>query len=97
VLAEAFPDYVEATGQRCIAEGPVAFPRNGDRMVAVSDFSGLLSSPWALARAAAMAPIEGLELCMDVLFIQELKADGSGFRSLGAQPVAGGLPGVFRH
>ena len=30
--------------------------------------AAMLSSPWALARAAAMAPIEGLERCIDGLF-----------------------------
>lgn len=30
---------------------------------------------WALARAAAIAPIEGLELCMGGLLIQGVKTD----------------------
>jgi hypothetical protein len=54
---------------------------NGDRMVAISDVSGLLSSPWALARAAEMAPIEGLGRCMDGP-IHEVKADGPGFNKI---------------
>src|SRR5262249_25861448 len=33
----------------------------GDRIVATSDFSGLVSSTWALARAAAMLAIVSLE------------------------------------
>ena len=37
---------------------------NGDRMVATSDFSGLVSSDWALASALAIAPIDSLERCM---------------------------------
>jgi hypothetical protein len=32
-------------------------------MVATNDFSGLVSSDWALARAPAMAPIDSLERC----------------------------------
>src|SRR5512133_73010 len=32
-------------------------------MVATSDFSGLTSSPWALARAEANVPIDGLGAC----------------------------------
>src|ERR1019366_6551650 len=37
---------------------------NGDRIVAVSDFSGLVISDCALASAAAMAPIDSLERCI---------------------------------
>ena len=33
-------------------------------MVATSDFSGLTSSPWALASAEASVPIERLDRCM---------------------------------
>src|SRR5262249_49897664 len=36
-------------------------PRPSDRSVATSDFSGLMSSLWALANAAAMVPILSLE------------------------------------
>jgi hypothetical protein len=45
-------------------------------MVAVSYFSGLISSPWALASAAAMAPIDSLERCMACLRLKKIKADG---------------------
>jgi hypothetical protein len=36
-------------------------------MVAVSDFSGLISSPWASASAAAIEPIDSLDRCTVVL------------------------------
>src|SRR5271157_1380418 len=52
----------------------------GERMVAVSDFSGLVSSTWALARAAAMVAIVSLERCMGgALHAQEIKAHRPGF------------------
>src|SRR5437773_4951783 len=70
---------------------------NGERMVAVRDFSGLVSSPWALANAAAMAPMVSLERCIGYLRIHQVKADGAGFRTLGAQTVAGGFLGILRH
>src|ERR1700674_5157873 len=66
-------------------------------MVAVSDFSGLVISDWALARAAAMAPIESLERCIARLHFQEIEADGAGFRALGPDAMAGRLLGVLRH
>src|ERR1700674_5766138 len=65
-------------------------------MVAVSDFSGLVISDWALARAAAMAPIESLERCIARLHFQEIEADGAGFRALGPDAMAGRLLGVLR-
>src|ERR1700730_213203 len=68
---------------------------NGERMVAVSAFSGLLRSPWALARAAAMAPMVSLAGCIGGL--QELEADCAGFRAPGPQAVADRLLGVLRH
>src|SRR5664279_5814461 len=66
-------------------------------MVAVSDFSGLMSSICALASAVAMAPMVSLERCMTGLHVKQVKADGTGFGTLGAQAMADGLPGVFRH
>src|SRR2546423_288739 len=66
-------------------------------MVAVSDFSGLVSSPWALANAAAMAPMVSLERCMIRLHFHQVKADGAGFRASGAQTAAGGFLGILRH
>ena len=43
-------------------------------MVAVRDFSGFAISAWALASAAASAPIRSLERCMTGLQFQNLKA-----------------------
>src|SRR5260370_10645843 len=66
-------------------------------MVAVSNFSGLVSSACALARAPAMVPIDSLDRCMGCLHAQDIEAHGSGFRPLGPNPMADRLLGVFRH
>src|SRR5580704_10263786 len=67
-------------------------------MVAVSDFSGLESSAWALASAPAMVPIVSLDRCMVCLLLaQDIEAHGSGFRALGPDAMTGGLLGVLRH
>src|ERR1039458_9623979 len=70
---------------------------NGDRIVAVSDFSGLVISACALASAAARAPIDSLERCMAALHLEQIEADGAGFGALGSNPVADRLLGVFGH
>src|SRR5260221_14639261 len=66
-------------------------------MVATSDFSGLVSSIWAFARAAAIAPIDSLERCMAGLQFEQIEADGSGFRALGADAMPDCLLGVLGH
>src|SRR5215470_6940552 len=66
-------------------------------MVAVSDFSGLTSSICALARAAAMAPIDSLERCICGLHFEQIEADGSGLRALGADAMSNRLLGIVRH
>src|ERR1700733_9516630 len=66
-------------------------------MVPVRDFSGLESSPWALARAAAMAPMVSLERCMIGLHLHEFKADRPRFRAFGPQAMADSLLGILRH
>src|ERR1700688_2265192 len=66
-------------------------------MVATSDFSGLVSSDWALASAPAMAPIDSLERCMAGLHVEEIEADGARLRALGPDAVAGRLLGVLGH
>src|ERR1700691_1883095 len=66
-------------------------------MVATSDFSGLASSVWALARAPAMAPIDSLDRCIAGLHFEEIEADGPGFKGLGPDAVTDGLLGVLRH
>ena len=48
----------------------------GERIVATSDFSGLASSACALASAAAMVPIDSLELCTINLQAEHIKAHG---------------------
>src|SRR6266853_6510069 len=66
-------------------------------MVATSDFSGFVSSDWALARALAMAPIDSLERCIAGLHFEEIEADGAGFRAFRPDSVSGRLLGVLRH
>src|ERR1700730_7865440 len=66
-------------------------------MVAVSDFSGLVSSDWALARAPAMVPIDSLDRCMACLHAQDIEAHGSGFRPFGPYAMPHRLLSVFRH
>src|SRR5438874_8471236 len=66
-------------------------------MVAVSDFSGLTSSIWALARAPAIAPMVSLQRCMTGLHLHEVKTHRTGFRALGADPMPERLFGVLRH
>jgi len=66
-------------------------------MVATIDFSGLMSSTCARARAAARLPMESLNCCMSILGIQELKGDGTGFGALGAHAMADCLLRVFGH
>src|ERR1022692_3422742 len=71
---------------------------NGDRIVAVSDFSGLVISACALASAAAMAPIDSLERCMAApLHLEQIEADSAGFGALGSNPMAGRLLGILGH
>jgi hypothetical protein len=44
-------------------------------MVAMRDFSGLVSSARALASAAAIAPIDSLERCMVLLRHKDIETD----------------------
>src|SRR5689334_6580584 len=66
-------------------------------MVAVSDFSGLMSSAWALAKAEANAATDSLDRGMGHLRLQHIKAHGARFRALCFHPVADGLPGIVGH
>src|SRR4249919_1147680 len=66
-------------------------------MVATIDFSGLMSSTCARARAAARLPMEPLDCCMAILGMQELKGDDAGFGALGAHAMPGCLLRVLRH
>src|SRR5262245_49917830 len=66
-------------------------------MVAVSDFSGLTSSAWALAKAEASAATVSLDRGMGRLRLQDIKAHRPRFRALGSDAVPDGLPGIFRH
>src|ERR1700682_5737325 len=66
-------------------------------MVAVSDFSGLVSSDCALASAAAMVPIDSLDRCMGCPHAQDIEAHRAGFRPFGPKAMPDRLLGVFRH
>src|SRR5262245_8704944 len=67
------------------------------RMVAVSDFSGLMSSACALAKAEASAATVSLDRGMGRLRLQHIKAHRARFRSPGFHAVPDGLPGILRH
>src|SRR5262245_19449812 len=66
-------------------------------MVAVSDFSGLTSSAWALAKAEASAATVSLDRGMGGLSLQYIKAHRARFRALGFHAVSDGLLGILRH
>src|SRR5215831_4657535 len=67
------------------------------RMVAVSDFSGLISSVWALAKAEASAATVSLDRGMAGLALQHIKAHRPRFRALGFHAVPNRLPGILGH
>src|SRR5262249_55871075 len=64
-------------------------------MVAVSDFSGLMSSAWALARAAASAATDSLDRGMGRLRLQQIKNYGARSRAFGPHPLPDRLLGVL--
>src|SRR6516162_698448 len=66
-------------------------------MVATSDFSGLVSSAWAFASAAAIVPIDSLHRCMAGLHFKKIEADRARFGALSPHPVADRFLGVLRH
>src|SRR6516225_102129 len=66
-------------------------------MVAVSDFSGLTSSAWALAKAEASAATVSLDRGTGGLRLQNIKAHRPGFGTLGAHAVPNGLSGIVGH
>src|SRR6202034_3059993 len=79
-------------------ESSSAPPPAAVRIVATRDFSGLVSSAWALASAAAIVPICSLDRCTALLLgSQEIKTDGARFRPLGANAVADRLLRIVRH
>src|SRR6266436_7139395 len=68
------------------------------RIVAVSDFSGLTSSAWALAKAEASAATVSLDRVMGRLpRLEHVKAHRPRFRSLGFHTMPDGLPGILGH
>src|SRR5262249_14242244 len=73
------------------------FPGRPVLIVAVSDFSGLTSSAWALAKAEASAPTDSLDRGMGGLVLKHIKAHRPRFRSLSFHAVPDGLPGILRH
>src|SRR6266487_4275394 len=66
-------------------------------MVAVSDFSGLMSSAWAFARAEASAATVSLDRRMGRLRLQHIKAHRARFRALCSHAVPDRLLGLLRH
>src|SRR5438128_12535250 len=66
-------------------------------MVAVSDFSGLISSACALASAAASAANVSLHRGMGGLRRQEIETHRPRFRTLCSYAMPDGLLGVLRH
>src|SRR6516225_7066044 len=67
-------------------------------MVAVSDFSGLMSSAWALAKAEARAATDSLDRGMArLLRLQHVKAHRPRFRTLGFHAMPDGLLGILGH
>src|SRR5215471_4565550 len=66
-------------------------------MVAISDFSGLMSSAWALAKAEASAATVSLDRGMGSLRLQHIKAHRPRFRALGFHAVPDGFLGILRH
>src|SRR5262245_62064162 len=66
-------------------------------MVAVSDFSGLISSAWALAKAEASAATVSLDRGMGRLHLQHIKAHRPRFRAPGFHAVPNRLPGILGH
>src|SRR6516164_11471915 len=61
-------------------------------MVAVSDFSGLMSSAWAFAKAEASAATDSLDRGMAGLALQHIKAHRPRFRAFGFHAVPDRLP-----
>src|SRR5262245_37306278 len=67
------------------------------RMMAVSDFSGLINSACALAKAEASAATDSLDRGMSCLHRQHIKAHCSGSGAFPTHPVANRLFGILRH
>src|SRR5215471_13911485 len=66
-------------------------------MVAVSDFSGLMSSAWALAKAEASAATVSLDRGINSLRLQHIKAHSARFRSLRPHAMPDCFLGILRH
>src|ERR1700741_1509694 len=68
---------------------------NWNRKIAVSFFSGLVSSACARASAAAIAPIRSLDWCIGPLHLHGVKGDRARLGAFGAQAVAFGFLCTF--
>src|SRR5262249_29420141 len=66
-------------------------------MVAVRDFSGLISSACALAKAAANAAIDSLERGIGSPCLQQIESHCANLRTLGAHSMAYRLLGILGH
>src|ERR1700751_4288857 len=64
-------------------------------MVAVSDFSGLMSSACALAKDEASAATDSLDRGMGRLLLQHVESHRARLRGLWSPPVPDGLVGIL--
>jgi hypothetical protein len=69
LLAQALADDVEPAGQGGIAESAVPLAGELGSDGGAERFLWIMSSPWALARAAAIAPMVSLERCIGRLHV----------------------------
>ena len=58
-------------------------------MVAISAFSGLVSSACALASSDVIAPMVSLDHCTAVSLVEKIEADRARLRTFGANAMAG--------
>ena len=97
MLAYGLAHDLEPAGQRGIAKRALASPGPFGRMVATSDFSGLVNSACALASAAARHAMDSLDRCMAALLDEEVEAHSAGFGALRLDAMADRLLGILRH
>src|SRR6516164_3865351 len=77
MLAQRLAHDLQAARQGAQRNERSVAPEASDRMVPTRDFSGLTSSACALAKAAAMLPIDSLERCTTTLRFEQIKADSA--------------------
>jgi hypothetical protein len=97
MLAYGLAHDLEPAGQRGIAKRALASPGPFGRMVATSDFSGLVNSACALASAATRHAMDSLDRMGAALPHEKVKAHSAGFERLARTPWPIRLLGVLRH